>query len=117
MIVVLNVYRIKYEKAEKALSLWREGIAISSLTNDNQVEIRLLTDSLGTYFTIMIEVTADSLEAYDEWTREVLGNREYGSWYQEFVNLTVGRYREVFNLIDQTSQVPRFRKRWTHIAD
>lgn len=117
MIVVLNVYRIKYEKASQALALWREGIAISSLASNNDVEIRLLTDSLGTYFTVMIEVTTDSLETYDEWTREVLGNKEYGDWYQKFVNLTVGRYREIFNVVDQTAQVQRFRKKLANIAD
>lgn len=117
MIVVLNVYRIKFEKAEQAQALWREGMVISSLTAGDDVELRLLTDSLGTYFTLMIEVTAESLGTYEKWTREVLGNHDYGDWYHKFLNLTVGQYREIYHVVDHTAPVHQINTRWAHVAD
>lgn len=117
MIVVLNVYRLKFEKAEQALAIWREGLAVSGLASGDDVEIRLLTDSLGTYFTLMIEVTAESLGAYEKWTREVLGDHDYGAWYRKFLNLTVGQYREIYHVVDHTASVHQINMRWAHVAD
>lgn len=106
MIVVLNVYRIKFEKAEQAMALWRDGMAkYQQRRVVNTIATRLLTDSVGTYFTLMVEVTAGSLDDYERWKKEFLGNRENGEWYRKFTNLASGQYKEMFKVEDTSIPV------------
>lgn len=108
MIVVLNVYRIKFEKAEQAMTIWRENMLSRDYEHKNQITMRLLSDAVGTYFTLMVEVTAVSLEAYESWKKDFLGNRDNGDWYRRFTNLASGQYKEMFKVEETVIPVSLF---------
>ena len=54
MIIVHNVFRLKFGKAREAVALMKEGIALQkSLGVD--VNQRLLTDVTGPFYTLILE--------------------------------------------------------------
>jgi hypothetical protein len=49
MIIVRNVFRVKFGKPREALSLFREGLAIGEKSQFGRAPARLLTDVVATF--------------------------------------------------------------------
>jgi len=67
MVVIRNVFRLKFGKAREAVALFKEGIAIQKRVGaGSDVTTRLLTDVTGPFYTVVLEITVPSLAAARE---------------------------------------------------
>ena len=101
MIVIRNVFRLKFGKAREAVALFKEGNAIQKRIGAGQdFQPRLLTDVTGPFYTVVLEVTAPSLSAFEAGAPQLMGDKDWQANYQKIAALVESGYREVFSLID-----------------
>lgn len=99
MIVVRNVFRLKFGKTKEAVALLKEGIAIQKRAG-LEMNQRILTDLVGPFYTVVLELTSPSLGAHEANMPKVMGNKEWQSNYQKFAALVESGYREVFTVAE-----------------
>jgi len=98
MILVRDIFNLKFGKAKDALSVWSEGKKI--LQNLNYNPERVLTDFTGTYYTLVIESTFKSLSEFEDSLQNAFKIKEYQEWYQKFIPLAEGGHREIFKIVE-----------------
>jgi hypothetical protein len=98
MILVRDVFQLKFGKAKEAKELWKEGAKIESKYGYGPG--RAMTDLTGPYYTLVIETTYDSLAAYENAMKNTLYANEFRAWYQKFVPLVDSGRREIFTVIE-----------------
>jgi hypothetical protein len=98
MVVVRNIFQLKFGKAREARDLWKEASAM--MRKHGLPETRLLTDLTGQYYTLVAESSYESLSAYEEGTRKESGLAEFKAWYQKLVPLVESGRRELFSVVD-----------------
>jgi hypothetical protein len=99
MIVVRNVFRLKFGKAKEGMELWKEGMAVAKRLGFTAKSSRLLTDLVGQFYTIVFENTFDSLADFENGAKTIMSNPEWQTWYQKFSAITESGYREVLNVV------------------
>jgi hypothetical protein len=99
MIVVRNVFRLKFGRSKEAIPIWRDGLALSKRLGSGMKSARILTDIVGDFYTIVFEATFDSLADFERSAGVLMGNAEWESWYQKAVGLVESGYREIFNVV------------------
>jgi hypothetical protein len=102
MIVVRNVFQLKFGKAREALANMKEGLAIQKrLIGDNvNFSTRLLTDATGPFYTLVLEVTLPSLAALEAQMPRIFGDPEFQANYRKTAEFVESGYREIFNVIE-----------------
>jgi len=98
MILVRDIFRLKFGKAKDALSVWNKSK--KTLQNVNHYPERVLTDFTGSYYTLVIESTYNNLSEFEESLRNAFKTKEYQEWYKKFIPLAEGGYREIFKIIE-----------------
>ena len=98
MIVVRNVFRLKFGMARDAIPLWQEGLDVLRRAGlvDN---VRLMTDLTGPFYTLVAESTYEDLGAMERLLRAESQLPEWRALYQRFLPLAESGYREVFTLV------------------
>jgi hypothetical protein len=96
MIVVRNVFKLKFGKAREAVTLWKQGIAIADRVGFEKSSTRLLTDLVGPFYTLVMESTHESLGDYERSAKKLMESKEWKAWYAGVPDITEGGYREVF---------------------
>ncbi|MEO8347417.1 MAG: NIPSNAP family protein [Acidobacteriota bacterium] len=99
MIVVRNVFRLKFGKAKDALALWKEGREIARRTGSGE-KMRAMTDLVGTFYTLVMEEEFPSLADMEREMQSEMGAEEWKGWYQKFVPLVESGYREIFTVVE-----------------
>ena len=99
MIVVRNVFRLKFGKAKEAIALLKEGIAIQKRAGV-EVNQRLMTDFVGTFYTVVLELTVPNMGALEATMPKVMGDKDWQAIYLEFSALVESGYREIFTLVE-----------------
>jgi hypothetical protein len=101
MIVIRNVFRLKFGKAREAVALFKEGIAIQKRVGAGlQFSTRLLTDVTGPFYTVVLEVSAPSLASFEGDAPRLMGDKDWQANYQKIAPLVESGYREVFTVVD-----------------
>jgi hypothetical protein len=98
MIVVRNVFRLKFGKAKEAMELWKEGMALSKRLGFNAKSMRLLTDVTGDFYTLVFETTFDSVAEWERSGKEAMAKAEWQRWYRKVPEFTESGYREIFTV-------------------
>lgn len=98
MILVRDVFQLKFGKAREATALWKEGAAIAEKTGYGPT--RALTDLTGPFYTFVLESTFENLAHYDERRKATLGSEEWSQWYQKFAPLLESGAREVYTIVE-----------------
>lgn len=99
MLIVRNVFRLKYGQAKPALAAWKEGGEL--LRRMSVTPARLLTDVIGPAYTVVLESSYDTMQAFEAEMTRVLGNAQWSKWYHEkWVPHVESGYREVLNLVE-----------------
>lgn len=99
MILVREIFQLKFGKAREAKAAWKEASAI--LKKHNFPPSRALTDLVGQYYTFIIENTHNDLAAFEESLKNELGMKEFGEWYQsKFAPLVESGKREIFTVLE-----------------
>ena len=119
MILVRDVFQLRFGAAREAVALWREGLEFvrrSGVARD----VRLLTDLAGPYYTLVLESSYESLTAYDREMHDAMGDDRWRAWYARFVPLVQSGHREMFSIVGaEVPPLPRAadRERRTAGAD
>lgn len=99
MIVVRNLFQVKFGQSKPAVAAFREGRALLKKLGLN-AESRLLTDLVSTSYTIVHELQFESLAIFEQEMKKVTGSAEWRAWYDTFVPYCVSGSREIFNVVD-----------------
>ena len=99
MIVVRNVFRLKFGKAKEAVALLKKGITIQKRAGV-EMNQRLMTDLVGTFYTLVLELTVPNMGALEANMPKVMGDKEWQAYYQKFSALVESGYREIFTIVE-----------------
>ena len=100
MILVRNVFRLKFGKAREATALMQEGLGILRNAGADTVrDARLLTDLTGPFYTLVLEETFDSLTAMERTLERDMRLPEWQAFYPRFSPLVESGYRELFTVV------------------
>jgi hypothetical protein len=61
---------------------------------------RLLTDLTGPYYTLVMETTYANMTEFEKAFKNLLGNKEFGEWYQKMVPLVESGRREMYTVVE-----------------
>jgi hypothetical protein len=101
MIVVRNVFHLKFGKAKEAIALVKEGIAIQKRAlTDVESSTRLLTDVTGPFYTLVLELTVPNLATFESYAPRLFGDKDWQANYQKMLPLVESGHREVFTLVE-----------------
>ena len=101
MVVIRNVFRLKFGQAKQVLPILKEGLAIQKrLAAGTDFSARLLTDVTGPFYTVVLELTVPSLASMETTGPRIMGDAEFQANYQKLVPLVESGYREVFNVVE-----------------
>ena len=101
MIVIRNVFRLKFGKAREAVALMTEGLAIQRrAVTDIDFSTRLLTDLTGPFYTLVLELTVPNLATFESNAPKLFGDKEWQAHYQKVGALVESGYREVFSVVE-----------------
>jgi hypothetical protein len=99
MIVVRNVFQLKFGKAKEAVAISREGMALFKKPGSTK-DSRLLTDVSGPFYTLVMENSFDSLADFERAGKEVMSKDEWHAWYARFTPLCEGGHREIYSVVE-----------------
>jgi hypothetical protein len=99
MIVIRNVFRLRFGKAKEAVALVKEGVAIQKRAGAS-FSSRLLTDVTGPFYTLVLELSVPNLGAFEAEAPKFMGDKDWQANYQKLVPLVESGYREIFTVVD-----------------
>jgi hypothetical protein len=98
MILVRDVFRLKFGKAREALAVWKEMAEQGRRSGGMPTPPRVLTDLVGPYYTLVMETTAKDLQTWEADIRKGMGDPAFHTLYQKFTPLVESGYREIFTV-------------------
>ena len=102
MIVIRNVFRLKFGKAREAIAILKDGMEIQkrvAATAGAQMSSRLLSDVTGPFYTLVLELTVPSLAAFEQHAPAMMGDKEFQANYQKVLPLIEEGSREIFSIV------------------
>jgi hypothetical protein len=102
MIVVRDVFRLKFGEAKDATALWKQAVGVLRSSGFAEAKsIRLLTDLAGSpYYTIVLESTFESAAAWEKASTAVRANPEWKAVYAKIAALTETGHREILSVVE-----------------
>jgi hypothetical protein len=97
MILVRDIFNLKFGKAREAMSLWQDGTKY--LEQNGEGPYRVLTDVTGQYYTVVLESTFKSLAEFEKGHSQTGQSKEWHEWYQKFTPLVESGRREIFTIV------------------
>ncbi len=98
MILVRDVFRLKFGKAKEAKALMKEGVRLARKAG--VAPNRQLIDLVGPYYTFVLESTHESLGAWESSMGGGSAAEEMSAWYEKFKPLVDSGYREIFTVLE-----------------
>jgi hypothetical protein len=96
MILVRNIFQVKFGRMKEAKDLWKEGIKFVNPSNHP----RLLTDLTGPFYTLVLETTHKDAAALATDMQNEMSQAGFGAWYQKFIPLVDSGSREMFTIVE-----------------
>ena len=101
MVVIRNVFQLKFGKTREALALLKEGVAIQKrVLTGVDFSTRLLTDLTGRHYTLVLELTVPNMATFESLAPKLFGNKEWQAHYQKLVPLVESGHREIFTILE-----------------
>lgn len=97
MILVRNVFQLKFGKAREASALIKENEAL--IKKHGGAPTRFLTDLTGPFYTLVMEITYQNLADLEKSQKEIMGTKEFSDWYQRFIPLVESGTREIYTIV------------------
>lgn len=98
MILVRDVFQLKMGKAKEAIALWKEAVPMFEQLGVKKESMRVLTDLVGNYYTLVFEMTHDSPAAWDQ-SGKHMATPQWQAWHAKMLPLTERGHREIFNVV------------------
>jgi hypothetical protein len=100
MIVVRDIFRLKFGQSKEAMSLWKEAAQLLRTSGYGAANVRLLTDLAGpAYYSVVLESTFNSVS---EWEKAHIAARDNAQWkavYAKIIPLTEDGRREILSVV------------------
>lgn len=101
MIVVRDIFRLKFGKAKEATALWKQAMELLKRNGFGPGGIRLLTDLAGeSFYTLVLESAYDSLTKWEQMHDTMKGNKDWKTVYDKITALTESGRREILSVIE-----------------
>lgn len=101
MVIVRNVFHVKFGKAREAVALFKEGMVIQKRAGvAADLPTRLLTDLTGSFYTVVLEVSAPSLAAFEAEAPRLMQHAEWQANYRKLAELVDSGAREIFAVVE-----------------
>ena len=101
MVVIRNVFQLKFGKAREAVALVKEALAIQKRALAGlDFSTRLLTDVTGPNYTLVLELTMPNLATFETNTPRLFGDKEWQANYQKMVPLVESGHRDIFTIVE-----------------
>ena len=101
MIVIRNVFQLKFGKAREAVALMKEGTAIEKrVMSGLEYSSRILTDVTGPFYTLVLELTVPNLATFESNAPRLFGDKEWQALNQKMQPLVESGSREVFTIVE-----------------
>lgn len=101
MIVVRNVFQLKFGKAREAVALMKENRAIEKrVMSGLEYSTRVLTDVTGPFYTLVLELTLPNLATFESNAPRLFADKEWQANSQKMTPLVESGYREVFTIVE-----------------
>ena len=98
MILVRDIFHLKFGKAKQAKALLKEAEGINKKYGFQNS--RALTDLVaGRSYTLVLESEWNTLAEWENSLQQGLGAEDWQKWYAEFVPFVEKASREIFNII------------------
>ena len=97
MILARNTFQVQFGKMKEAMALAKEGEPFVIMQGAKSH--RMLTDLTGTFYTLVLEETYDSLSELEKAIREFPRNKDWESWYRRFSVLVDSGRRELYTIV------------------
>ncbi len=97
MILVRDVFYLKFGKAKEAKALLKEGTALIGKIGYSAP--RFLTDFTGKSYRLIMESQWKSLGEWEETLKSAFGDKNWQDWYQKFVPLVETGEREILTIV------------------
>lgn|SRR5215471_10102435 len=99
MIVVRNIFQLRFGEAKKGVELWKEGMALAKRLGFPAKSSRVLTDLVGQFYTIVFENVFESLAEFESAAKTFMANPEWQTWYAKVSAITESGRREILNVV------------------
>ena len=101
MIVVRNVFQLKFGKAREATALMKEGLAAQKKALAGvDYSTRILADVTGAFYTLVLELSVPTLAAYEANVPKALGDPDFQAVYRKMAELVDSGHREIFTIVE-----------------
>ena len=101
MILVRNVFRLKFGQAREAIAAWKDGLAIAERAGIGRGRYRLLTDLVGPeFYTLVFEGPYTSLADFEHSAPALMAVPEWRAWYPRVTARSTGGHREILTIVD-----------------
>jgi hypothetical protein len=101
MVVVRNIFQLKFGQARDAIAAWKEGLAIAEKAGMKRGSARLLTDLAGPeFYTLVLEVTYDSLAHFEQQSQKMMSDSAWRAWYPKVAAFAEGGRREILTIVE-----------------
>ena len=98
MILVRNVFRLKFGKAREARDAMKALIAINRRLGFAHDE-RMLTDVSGPFYTLVLEMSFPSMADLER-AQSTMSDAGWKDAYARFVPLVESGHREIFSVVE-----------------
>ena len=99
MILVRDIFQLKFGKAKDAIALWQEGKTIAQEIGHGVAD-RLTTNLTGPYYRMVMESTHESLAVFEESMGSIFKYDMWREWYSKFSPLIESGSREIYTIVD-----------------
>jgi hypothetical protein len=97
MILVRDIFQIKFGKMRDAMAIWKDAQAILKQTGHHPD--RMLTDMTGEYYTLVMESTFKNLEEFEKGHASTSMSDEFRNIYKRFTEYVTSGRREIFTVV------------------
>jgi|SRR6202050_3316482 hypothetical protein len=101
MVVVRDVFRLKFGQSKDAMALWKQAAASLRTSGYGAVDVRLLTDLAGApYYTVVLESTFNSVAEWEKAHQDARSNTKWKDLYAKIIPLTEIGHREILSVVE-----------------
>ncbi|MCE1166359.1 MAG: hypothetical protein LWX07_13255 [Bacteroidetes bacterium] len=98
MIIVRNVFRLKFGKAKEAKAHIKEAVEFNK--SFGLKHVRAMIDLTGPSYTLVFETGHDSLASFEADLGRIFADEKWGEMYEKLKPFCESGYREIFTVVE-----------------
>ena len=97
MFLIRNIFNANPGKAKALVEIFKKAVPIME-ANGIVKNTRILTDSVGPFWTVILEGEVENLNNYLDMAKGVSGSKELGEAMKGYIDLVKGGQREIYKI-------------------